>query len=526
MSERINPFSDLYLTEAISSSDFVRLFSPVFVEQATALYQSGNVILKGLQGSGKSMLLNLLKPETRLAYKSEAIEFPVPPQLRKFISGGINLRKSGVAAGFAQLITPNSDTRTINELALHFGDCVNYWIVDDLLNTIELHSKDRVIAGEIGITMDTSILNEFAHQLSQSDSWLNGIKKADNIKAIRTQLNKRIVIYKKYMNLNTDDLPPDVKSSKTIIGEPISATASLLKQSGVLQEDVNVLLRIDQYELLPDLDLSGKGFGQSCQTLVHKALSSRSGLVSYRIGVRNYAWPDKPQIFATNESLEEMRDFSDLDIDDRLRRKENDNGLFPKLSRDIFYRRVSINYRPKTDNPMKEVLGSTLSAKEKCSRIIVEEDSRINRGLRLEDSWPDEWKQFLKDLCVKDPFSAKLAEAWVRQKEKGRKEIMVNIPTPPYPWDKKGKVYWKKERAEQALLQLASRNRQRPLWGGVDDVIGISNGNVLVFLFICQHIWDSWIRNTRDKRYVSGELPNIDLKTQSYGIEYASGEWM
>jgi ABC-type lipoprotein export system ATPase subunit len=62
MDQRTNPFNELYVTETVSSSAFVRIFSPFILKNASALFLPGNVVIKGMQGCGKSMLLSLLKP--------------------------------------------------------------------------------------------------------------------------------------------------------------------------------------------------------------------------------------------------------------------------------------------------------------------------------------------------------------------------------------------------------------------------------------------------------------------------------
>src|SRR5688572_1257443 len=93
----INPFRQLYVGDSIAPEAFVDLFSPLFVDHSLALFQRGNVILEGLPGAGKSMLLNLFSPEIRLAYAEKGISFPVPPTYSAFIGAGINLSTSGVA---------------------------------------------------------------------------------------------------------------------------------------------------------------------------------------------------------------------------------------------------------------------------------------------------------------------------------------------------------------------------------------------------------------------------------------------
>ena len=70
MIEMKNPFNNLYYTESLSASHFVKIFSPALLSEARTheLFQPGSVVLTGLQGSGKSALLNLLKPDVLIAY--------------------------------------------------------------------------------------------------------------------------------------------------------------------------------------------------------------------------------------------------------------------------------------------------------------------------------------------------------------------------------------------------------------------------------------------------------------------------
>ena len=73
-----------------------KLFSPVLAleTQTHALFQPGNVVLTGLQGSGKTALLNLLRPDVMIAYRRLEAEWPLPDNLSKFVAAGINLNSS------------------------------------------------------------------------------------------------------------------------------------------------------------------------------------------------------------------------------------------------------------------------------------------------------------------------------------------------------------------------------------------------------------------------------------------------
>jgi len=95
MDQRSNPFNELYVSETVGPGAFVQIFSAKLLHNASALYLPGNVVLKGMQGSGKSMLLTLLKPEVRVAYAEARSKFPLSGAQSRFISAGINLTRSG-----------------------------------------------------------------------------------------------------------------------------------------------------------------------------------------------------------------------------------------------------------------------------------------------------------------------------------------------------------------------------------------------------------------------------------------------
>ncbi len=529
MIQNINPFHDLYLTEAIGADKFVKLFSPIFVQYGLSLYQPGNVVLKGLQGSGKTMLLNLLKPDVRIAYINAGIEFPVPKEFRKYIGAGINLRKSGVSS-FSQVLEKDDNQKKVKEVALFFGDFINYWVIYDLLQNIELYwnRNDKKLLKEIGIYPKDSNIDDFAQQCAADDCWegyMNGVQNYDDFKE---RVRQRISTYRRYINTNIDELPKSYHSSKSVIGAPILRAAMLLRDHGIIEDDVQVFIRIDQYEELPTLDFSGKNLGVLCQELIHKALSSRDPRVSFRVGVRQYAWPELPIIFNTTGALENKRDYSVINIDETLKRRENrKTWIFPDFAEDIFRRRVELtNYLTSSTKGslLEKVFGKGLSPEEKSKRYVKNADARI-RILKINEEWPGNWVEFLKKLAADDPFSAKLAEGWVRQvRGNNKQQVMHDIPTDkPYPWEEK--IYWKKERTEQALVQIASRNSQQLIWAGTDDVLGISGGNILIFLFICQQIWDVWLRenNTIDN---NSSLPCIDESSQTIGFINASEEWL
>ncbi|MDT8446981.1 MAG: hypothetical protein RRB13_08855 [bacterium] len=524
MINRVNPFHDLYAGDSVDEASFVDLFSPILVDDALPLYQSGNVVLQGLQGSGKTMLLQLLRPKVRIAYSQAEVPFPVPGELAKFISGGINLSKAGVIE-FCQKIQRESPPRDIELLAQYFGDFMNFWIVYDIITTVEKYysADNQQLLEEIGLSANAQCLSAFSRLLSAHPCWLASIKKTDSLLDLKSALESHIKKYRKFLNDPFSELD-EFEGALTTIGIPIAAAADCLKQSKVISNDVNVLVRIDQYETLGTMNILGHKLGDLCQEVVHKALATRDTKVSYRVGARQYAWPKKPKIFKSEGNLEHKREYSIVSIDEIVRRSENSKSwIFPKLAEDIAHRRLRLNgLQDPCKGLLAKIFASTPRAGEKAKKIIKDKSKRPGI-IKFDQNWPDKWSHFLFDLAQEDILAAKFADAWVRQKSgKAKKqEVLEKIPyQKPYPWDAR---YWQKERVNQALVQIASRHKQRPLWYGKEDVLGVSGGCILTFILLCKHIWDRWLQLNRLREASELEFP-IPSNIQNLGILSASEE--
>ena len=131
-----NPFTEAYVTNTLTEKLFARYFSPVLVDSAKEIFQPGNVIVRGTQGSGKSMLLRLLDPEIRIAYYDITKDgkkdmFPVPQELRDFVSSRVDLSKSGLL-DIINTLHPEPSGNETHALALAFGDFLNFWLFNIL----------------------------------------------------------------------------------------------------------------------------------------------------------------------------------------------------------------------------------------------------------------------------------------------------------------------------------------------------------------------------------------------------------
>jgi hypothetical protein len=138
-------------------------------------------------------------------------------------------------------------------------------------------------------------------------------------------------------------------------------------------------------------------------------------------------------VFGTTARLERERNYKVIDLDRLLRRKENSaSWIFPKFADDVFRKRL-------------KVAGYDVTQKQSCVQTVygrgsTPEERGISyagkapqRAVRFDSDWPQPWKDFLLELARRNPLSARLAEAWARQKR--NRSVVYNIPEPPYPWD-------------------------------------------------------------------------------------------
>jgi len=520
--KRVNPFNELYVTETVSPEMFVELFSPLLLENILPLYQKGNVIVKGIQGSGKSMMLALLKPEIRIAYSKSYEPYPLPPPLHNFLSGGINFITSAATEFGQRPFEPDAELNA-GLLPLYLADFVNYWVARDLLQSLlDLSAAEtRDIGNQMGLVTDTPQLDEFARELAADPCWFDSLKGTRDFQDLRLKLRDRIIGYRSFLAFNSD-LPSEIRSTKTAIGSPISVTAEFLYSYNIVPRSVPFFVWLDQYEQLTYLDNVAKDLGRNCQSIINKALT-RDERISYKICTRPYGWPDLPEVFSDQSILEDERDYKTVDIDQILRRKENVKYyIFPSLAADVFRRRLKkSNYRV-TPHILRKALGTGAPIEERLRQYAATTSQQ--RAVKKDPTITEEWKTLLCAISERDPLSSKLAEAWYRQQS--RKIQNPPIPDEPFPWMRRS--YWRKERINQAMMQLAAQGSQRLVWSGYEDVLSLSGGNILVFVSICQHIWNEWTKSGLEGGTGNGvplEVPTIDPLIQIAGIDSAGKHW-
>ncbi len=537
-----NPFADAYVTHTVSDGHFVRFFSPILVASAGTLFQSGNAVIKGTQGSGKSMLLRLLEAEIRIAYfkidpeeKSPDTRYPVPRDLRQFLSSRVDLNKSGLL-DIANTLPDNPTPEEIADLTKSFADFFNYWLLRGLLHGIETicenpDSFDGLVKAERK--------DAFAAQLASEECWFGALSGVKDWEGLKLEIKDRVIAYRAWANGNSD-LLDSVRRSRTMIGEPLARASQVLKSTGVIEDSTNVFATIDQIEALWMQGDGKRALGERLRCELHEVLGKRDDRISYRIGARRYDWGKGGSLaMRDGRQLEEGRDYQIFDIDAQLRRGEYaKNWSFRRLAKDVFRRRVMTTFpdssaQPKNLHQSEIFFGPSPSPQEMVASAIKKPE--FERLIKLDPAWPDNWREAIIRVYQKavpgipqppkqdypfDPLNALLLAAWGMQTGgKGRSSDRFHRATkaPPQsasdaPWNK-AKMYWRKERYPQAVLQLISRHQQKMQWWGEPKVLSLCGSNILRFITICRITWDYW------QRLTDGSLPPQNAPKQIVPVE-------
>lgn len=544
-----NPFYTLYLTEGVSEADMPALFSPILVPHVLQLFLPGNVVVRGMQGTGKSMLLSLLDTKVRMQFLKLAgvvndsrarNSYPVPPSHRNFIGASINLSKSDAIQ--LRGIKISNDPKENGRLTCScFSDFVNCWVLRDLITNIEYWQNIDNLTdpknctthlAEVGITADRVRFQVALTSLASHPS-CDFLPRGGDSTDVKNALTTRIRAFKRFVMNPRNQLPESITSSFSILGEPLSAATQALREAGVIQSNTNVIVTLDQFEVLVrtspyqnDADRT-----QEFVRVVDELIANRDQCVSYRIGTR-----PNTQLHLSDAS----RDYVLVDMDQIFRRTESGrkgrNSLFYRFAEDALRRRIrtsqatSCRKLAKAPHPIVELFG--VSPKQ-AQRAIQSAPSNPLRAIKVDKEWQDEVQAYLRELAVRDVLSAKLGEAWVRQSYGSAKSI--NKPISPEEWSRTGipawevdeRAWWRKERLPLATLQIAASNAQQLQYSGDLDILRLSGLNILVFISICREIWEC------NSRYLAiGLKPAqqelvvpIEAKRQAEGIRDASKQW-
>ena len=559
-----NPFHSLYLTENVGEIDIPSMFSPVLVPFVAPLYLPGNVVLKGMQGTGKTMLLSLLETNVRLAFwanendqsrRHNITRFdinksdPLPVDQRRFVGAGINLSKS-YASKLNEIVASSDRSENIRLTRAYFGDYLNCWIIRDLLSSLEtlITKAPAQRREEVGICDNVQRI-VVALQLMAEDPACSFLRGQSSIAGAQRALEKRLRAYLNLVSNPRKPLAAEVDESRSILGEPIAVVTRALRSAGVIETDVSVIISIDQFEQLVRR-AQDDGDDQKHMRfidLIFETVASRNSDVYYRIGTR----PN-----AVQKRSDAARDYQVVDLDVILRRTERSSKKqwpFQQFAEDAFRRRIAASDHPfrkeivSSSDPVKQVFGASPSNAERATYCASKNPDRI---LRMDKDWPAEIKSFLEELAKIDALAAKLGEAWVRQQiskvQRNTPGDLGELDTKAWvrqqfeqlhfedwaqmesrPWESKAKRWWKKERLSQAVLQIATQNAQRLPYFGGNDIVSLAGENILVFNLICKEIWECDARHrAASKQFLNKtQLAPFPLARQAEGIRDASRDW-
>ena len=291
MNITVNPFQQLYFSDDTQTdTTFAELFSAEVLQAAiNPVFQGGNVVLSGAQGCGKTMILTLLRPQTRIAYSKLGLPFPVDKQMRNFVSAGVNLTRSRIT-DIVQVTLHSGEETDERELPHYFADFFNYWVVEDLIKSIEIIGQNPNIFDSI---VDLAYIKKFIGVLTKQDCWFGALEGVVNLEQLRMRIAGRVNEYRRWVNGNLPDdrLPDTISKSKTNIGEPIAQTAECLRRSGVIKEEVPVLIRVDQVEEMHRaFNDRQRRLLLSFRKMLNRVFAARDARIHYRIGTRRYGW--------------------------------------------------------------------------------------------------------------------------------------------------------------------------------------------------------------------------------------------
>jgi hypothetical protein len=125
-----------------------------------------------------------------------------------------------------------------------------------------------------------------------------------------------------------------------------------------------------------------------------------------------------------------------------------------------------------------------------------------------------------------NPLNAKYGEVWLRQRTQQKKGVHKDSSAASEcPWTQDKYKYWRKERNEAALVQIAGAANEMLVWSGERHLVDLAGWNILAFMTICRSVWAAWLRRTSNEELQKTHLPEIGRDEQCIGVNEASRTW-
>ncbi|MEO8360915.1 MAG: hypothetical protein ABI672_12860 [Vicinamibacteria bacterium] len=510
-----NPFREVLVTELLESPDLYReLFSPkILIAEALDVFKHSNVVVTGPQGSGKSMLLNLLRyPFVGKWLADKAVGLP-PGFESPFLGLSINLVRSHVQI-FGRRSAAERMTGKKDEWldAVCAGDFLATSVLLEFLRALEFMGTNEGdgLRSWLGLSLDPTFDKEILH-FARSPVWSGYYTEVQSRTEFRVRAQERLDTWRGFLNANLDSVPESVWRTKAEMNQVTHEIGNLLRTLSQASPPPPLMLVIDQYEELPNLNPS---YGSQLQRLVNSLIKARDPVVFVRVGARTHDWGRELRVLGSDSRIELQRDYKLVDMAEILiRREEGQKWVFPRLALDVATRRIKARYPGWTGNDTKGLFGKWQAEREANDYLPEPKRRKV-----LVPNAPELAHAVLQWTQTEGVLDVRLASAWVSSQEKKHvpaADILREGQT--HPWLH---VWWRKERISVALLQIASFANQRKRWFGWDQVVGLAGSNISAFVFLCGSVWDEAAR--RDPRFLEKEiLP----QTQTLGIRKASVTW-
>lgn len=524
-----NPFRDLLITELIEDVDLYRdMFSDnILVGEAISVFLPGNVIVVGPLGSGKTMLLNLIRlPVVAKLLQIEAFPYnlsDVPP----YFGISINLSRASFFSfgerSVARAIGVKHDPILETSAA---ADYFSYFLLLEFVKGLRLcmNGENSALTKWLRIKTNDLTGKTVPTTISNWDCWNGWLDGCENLDSISERCQNRISFWKRFLNTDEDKIPAEIWERKADVERAMHNMGNLIRSLSTGGK-LSLFVLIDQYEEAIKLS---RTHGNELQRFLNKLIKARDPVVFYRIGARTYDWGTELRVSGSESRIEEQRDFTIVDLTKLLLRGEDRVGyIYPEFAADAARRRLKRLEEKNIDiNRFKSIFGKWTAAEESEKYFKSNEIERMRTTIKgLSVNIEDKILSLCADFEHGAALEIRLAAAWALQqiKNHGKSEASVIEMLDDFPWQKK---WWQKERREIGLVQLSSHSNSRRRYFGWETLLSLSGGNISLFILLCSEIWDVAARLDLDPLDSETAKEPLDYKIQTRGIVEASRKWI
>ena len=518
-----NPFHGPIVTETIEDPDHYReVFShKILVSETLDVFRRVNVAVLGAQGSGKSMILNLIRQPVMQAWLDKQGRPPEPLRgVDPFFGISINLTRAGLQVfGRRSFNVGLADSRHSwgPELA-GAADYLTHYLLREFARALAFLTQPEGHLLAQWMELNPEHIGSLAwREIASWDLWNGVYASCQSLGDVAEKATDRFNAWKGFLNYRQDLLPDELRRALVSPEDALHSCGNLLQRLSSCATGLPLFVVIDQYEELPRLN---PALGPGMQRLVNTLMKSRDPVVFIKVGVRTNDWGQETRVWGSESAIELQRDYVSIDLSELLMRKENSQGwLFPSFARDVAYRRLRYEgrYRKARLDTLPVMLGEwTADHEATLYSGLKPRPKLLLRGL------PEEVKRSLLQIpeVFESNLELRLAGAWATQQLRREREAgdVMHLGVSERPWDKE---WWRKERVDIALLQIASLYNQKRLYYGWETMLYLAGGNITAFLLLCEEIWDIASKLGEDPLSGVALKPNV----QSAGAYAASLRW-